>query len=612
MQGCDVFYLTGTDEHGEKIVSSAEKQGMTPKQFVDGLVREIKDLWTILNIQYDGFIRTTDKMHEQAASKIFDILYQKGDIYKSSYEGLYCTPCESFWTPVQAVDGKCPDCGRPVKQATEESYFFRLSKYQGRIEELLTKTDFLQPPSRVNEMVNNFIKPGLTDLAVSRSTLKWGIPVSFDKGHVIYVWIDALSNYITALGYGSEYDAKYRRYWPADLQVTAKEIVRFHSIIWPAILMALGEPPARRLFGHGWLLFSGDKMSKSKGNVIDPFVLCGRYGADAVRYYLLCALPYGADGNYTSEIMLTKINNDLVNDLGNLLSRTTAMTEQYFGAKIPVLREAGEGDAELIKLALSVLPKAKKAIDAHQPAKALEEIFALISAANKYIDLTMPWKLYKDGKTERLGAVIYNLLETLRFVGVLLKPFLPETADKIFAKLGVEGDEKQQTFASLKKFGAIISDKITKGEPVFVRLNISDELNALEDIAVKTSAAKNAAVQVSVPEAMPDGVITIDEFARVKLRVGVVSACERVPKSEKLLRLNVDDGEVGRVIVSGIAKQYAPEDLLGKDVVFVANLKPVKLCGIESRGMILCSEDEAGGLSVVRPEKAAPAGSEIR
>lgn len=482
LQGYEVHYLTGTDEHGQKIEQNAAKKGLEPKVFVDGLVDNLKQLWELMDISYDQFIRTTDESHKKSVQYIFDKLYEKGDIYKSEYEGLYCTPCESFWTDSQLAEGKCPDCGREVSRTKEESYFFRLSKYQDRVEELLTKTGYLEPESRVNEMVNNFIKPGLTDLSVSRTSFKWGVPVSFDSGHVIYVWIDALSNYITALGYPDDLDGKMAEFWPADIHMMAKEIVRFHSIIWPALLMAMELPLPKKVYGHGWLLFGGDKMSKSKGNVVDPFVLVERYGLDAIRYYLLCALAHGADGVFTTENLINKINADLVNSLGNLVSRTVAMTEQYFGGVVPKAELTEAVDGELINIANGLIAEVERELESLHINKALEAIMKVVGRANKYIDETMPWVLNKEGNKSRLSTVIYNLCETLRLTAIALQPFLTRTPDKIFGQLGIT-DSTMTEWKSAAFGQGMEGLRVNKGEILFPRLKLEAELEALEKIA---------------------------------------------------------------------------------------------------------------------------------
>ncbi len=607
MQGYDVFYLTGTDEHGQKIEEKALAAGVSPKEFTDKLVGEIKELWKLLDIDYDKFIRTTDDYHEQAIQRIFKALYDKGDIYKSEYEGMYCTPCESFWTKSQLKDGKCPDCNRDVKEAKEESYFFRLSKYQEPIRKLLTETDFLEPSSRVNEMVKNFIEPGLNDLAVSRTSFKWGIPVPFDSKHVVYVWIDALSNYITALGAFGQDDSLMKKYWPADLQVVGKEIVRFHSIIWPALLMALDLPLPKKLFGHGWLLFGGDKMSKSKGNTADPFVLCGRYGLDAVRYYLLREVPFGSDGIYTDENFLKRINSDLANDYGNLVSRTTAMAVQYFGGKVtrPVKFSGQEADLALSAKREELAAKVDGLMNELKINKAMEEIFALIGRANKYIDETTPWTLAKTGQKERLNEVLYNLLESVRVANILLAPFLTRTPPKVFEYLGLKG--RDISYKSAAKLNAVAEYTVTKAEAVFPRIDIEKELKELE-----SAAADKAAKAAPVAEKTEKKMITIDEFFNTELKTALVTACEKVEKSDKLLKLTVSLGNETRTVVSGIAKYYTPEEMVGKTVVLVANLAPAKLRGIESQGMILCASDAEGRIIVVSPEKAVEPGSEVR
>ena len=584
LTGHEVMFLTGTDEHGQKIERIANEKGITPKEHVDEIVAGIKDLWKMMNISYDKFIRTTDDYHVKAVQEIFKKLYDQGDIYKDSYEGLYCTPCESFWTETQLVNGNCPDCGRPVEKAKEEAYFFKMSKYADRLIQYIEEhPDFIQPESRKNEMLNNFLRPGLQDLCVSRTSFTWGIPVSFDEKHVIYVWIDALSNYITALGYGQENQELYKKFWPADVHLIGKDILRFHTIYWPIMLMALGLELPKQVFGHGWLLVDGGKMSKSKGNVVDPVVLVNMFGADAVRYYLLREIPFGSDGLFNNEIFIKKVNTDLANDLGNLLSRTIAMVYKYFDGVIqaPTCKEAI--DDELINLALSTPGKVEASIDALKIPEALESIWTLISRANKYIDETTPWILAKDEeKKERLGTVLYNLLETLRFVSVMISPFLTETSVKINAQLNT----KVTTWESLKEFnGTVAGDKVVKGDVIFPRIDVEEKLAELE-------ALKPAPVKPANEELVKNPIkeeITIEDFDKIDLRVVKVLECEPVKKAKKLLKLKVDLGGEERQVISGIAQYYKPEELVGKYVVLVANLKPVKLRGELSQGMILAA-----------------------
>lgn len=607
LTGYDVMFLTGTDEHGQKIQRIAEEKGITPIEHVDEIVAGIKDLWKMMNISYDKFIRTTDDYHVKAVQDIFKKLYDQGDIYKSSYEGWYCTPCESFWTDTQLVNGNCPDCGRPVEKSKEEAYFFKMSKYADRLIQYIEEhPDFIQPESRKNEMLNNFLRPGLQDLCVSRTSFTWGIPVSFDEKHVIYVWIDALSNYITALGYGQENQELYKKFWPADVHLIGKDILRFHTIYWPIMLMALGLELPKQVFGHGWLLVDGGKMSKSKGNVVDPVVLVNMFGADAVRYYLLREIPFGSDGLFNNEIFIKKVNTDLANDLGNLLSRTIAMVYKYFDGVIqaPTCKEAI--DDELINLALSTPGKVEASIDALKIPEALESIWTLISRANKYIDETTPWILAKDEeKKERLGTVLYNLLETLRFVSVMISPFLTETSVKINDQLNT----KVTTWESLKEFnGTVAGDKVVKGDVIFPRIDVEEKLAELE-------ALKPAPVKPANEELVKNPIkeeITIDDFDKIDLRVVKVLECEPVKKAKKLLKLKVDLGGEERQVISGIAQYYKPEELVGKYVVLVANLKPVKLRGELSQGMILAAApSDDSELLLVNPGEMLT-GSQVR
>ncbi len=618
MQGYDVFYLTGTDEHGQKIDDVAKSVGVPVKEYIDKVVKELRELWGLLDISYDKFIRTTDDYHEKAVQKIFEKLYAQGDIYKDEYEGYYCKPCESFWTKSQLVDGKCPDCGREVSLMKEESYFFRLSKYQDRLIKLIEENpEFLQPKSRQNEMLNNFLRPGLQDISVSRTSFDWGVKVPFDPKHVVYVWIDALTNYITALGYGSDDTTLFEKYWPADLHMMGKEIVRFHSIIWPAILMALDIPLPKKVYGHGWLLLSGDKISKSKGNAVDPVILSERYGVDAVRYYLLREIPFGQDGSYSNRAFISRINSDLANDFGNLVSRSTAMCSQYFGGIVPERGEIEEVDKSLIDVCNGAYEKVAKAMDSLLVPEALEEIWKIIIRANKYIDETTPWLLAKDeSKRARLQSVIYNLIEAIRMANVLVSPFLTKSYVEVFKKIGVT-DEYLEGFGSLE-FGTMRSGaKVEKGEALFKRIDIEKDVKELEAIAEKAEAEKNKKAEKKEDEKAENTVtfeeITIDDFAKINLRVGKVASAEKVEKADKLLKLGVDLGE-GRIrtVVSGIAKWYAPDEMVGKEIILVANLKPCKLRGIMSEGMILCASDEDGNLAIVSPSKPMKAGSEVR
>ena len=607
LEGYDVMFLTGTDEHGVKIEQKAKEKGITPKEYVDPIVANFKKLWETMDISYDRFIRTTDEYHVKSVQKIFKKLYDKGHIYKGEYTGKYCTPCESFWTESQLDEnGCCPDCHRPVVDAHEEAYFLKISAYADKIEKFLTESDYLQPKSRVNEMINNFIKPGLEDLCVSRTSFTWGIPVEFDPKHVVYVWIDALTNYISALGYENDEYNDFEKYWPADLHMTAKEIVRFHSIVWPIMLMMLDLPLPKHLYGHGWINFNGQKMSKSIGNVIDPFVLAERYGSDSVRYQILRDMPYGSDSNFSNEIMISRINTDLANSLGNLVSRTVAMADKYFGGTLPTDREPAEIDNELINMAKSLCGNVSPLIEEAQLSKALEEIFKVITRANKYIDETEPWVLGKDeSRKARLATVLYNLLDTIRICSGLLYAFMPKTMPKVWEQIGAEKSATE--YDTLGKFGVLPANvTVHKGEALFPRIDVEKEIDELNKLIAPQKTIRE---DEDLDKA---NIINIDQFGEVKLRSGEITACEKVKKSKKLLKLTVDDGRNGRQIVSGIANWYKPEDLIGKKIVFVANLAPAKLCGELSEGMILACDAGDDDVRVLFLDKDVPNGSTIR
>lgn len=602
MQGYDVFFLTGTDEHGQKIEGYADAAGVTPKQYVDKVAGEIRDICDLLNTTYDHFIRTTDDYHEKVVQKIFKKLYDQGDIYKGAYEGLYCTPCESFWTESQLVDGKCPDCGREVKPAKEEAYFLKLSKYQKQLEDYIEQNEnFIYPEARKKEMLNNFIKPGLQDLCVSRTSFKWGIPVTFDEGHVIYVWIDALSNYITGIGYDPDGSSdQYRKYWPADVHIIGKDIVRFHTIYWPIMLMALGEPLPKQVYGHPWLLFGEDKMSKSKGNVIYADDLTELFGVDATRYYLLSEMPHSADGSITYETMIERYNSDLANTIGNLVNRTIAMTNKYFDGVIQAPTAKGDFDDDLAKTCLDAVKKVDDLLSTYHMADAVDTVLGIAKRANKYIDETEPWVLAKDpAQKERLGTVLYNLLEAIRFLAILLSPFTPDTTEAIFAQANMNAKD----YDSLESFGALEPGRVVgKAEPLFARIDkdeMYEKIEARQKANAEAETANNEKVKETLEGVAGIAQIGIEDFGKVELRVAEITACEPIKRAKKLLKLTLNDGEGERTVASGIAPWYSPEDLVGHKIVLVANLKPATLCGVESQGMILAADNAEDDVKVL-------------